>query len=249
MNNSKKIVITIFFLSNLCGRNIDTLLDTLNQEKGWKPLNYLEDGTRFEIKGITGKTLFAVKVSKVTNIHPHFVRDVIMGLSRYGEFLSNANTITSELLKITDEFVDGYQHIQVALPFFSDRRYCFRMIPYQWPEEKNNILVEWYLLDQNGDYIEFLNQNAPNALYIDIGAGSWSAKALDDGQFEISYRLYMDPGGSIPKFLNQRINAISIINLFQDALIEADRRMKIHNHPKLYSPPNSTGLRSYRFNN
>ena len=84
-------------------------------------------------------------------------------------------------------------------------------------------------------------------MYLDFGAGSWSANSLGNGRFEISYRLYMDPGGSIPDFLTQRVNAISIINLFQDALAEAGRRMKAQDQPKLHSPPNTTGLKSYRF--
>ena len=84
-------------------------------------------------------------------------------------------------------------------------------------------------------------------MYLDFGAGVWSAKVLEKGRFEISYRLYMDPGGSIPDFLTQRVNAISIINLFQDALAEAGRRMKAQEQPKLHSPPNTTGLKSYRF--
>ena len=170
-----------------------------------------------------------------------------MDLDRYGEFLSNANTLNSAVLKITDEYIEGYQHIQVTLPFFSDRCYCFRMIAYEWPQDSNDILVEWYLLDKEGDYASYLKQYDPPAVYLDFGAGAWSAKVLEKGRFEISYRLYMDPGGSIPDFLTQKVNAISIINLFQDALAEAGRRMKAQEQPKLHSPPNTTGLKSYRF--
>ena len=222
-------------------------MDRLNREKGWKPLNYLDDGTRFESKIIAGKDLSALKVSRVTDVPPHFIRDVIMDLDHYGEFLSNTNTLNSGVLKITDEYVEGYQHIRVALPFFSDRRYCFRMTAYEWLLDSSNVLVEWYLLDKEGNYAGYLKQYGPQAMYLDFGAGVWSAKVLEKGRFQISYRLYMDPGGSIPDFLTQKVNAISIINLFQDALAEAGRRMKAQEQPKLHSPPNTTGLKSYRF--
>jgi len=245
--NFKQILLTIFLFSALWGQTPVVLLDTLNGEKGWRPVNYLDDGTRFERKTIVGKTLSAVKVSRVTDVTPHFIRNVIMDLDHYGEFLSNANTLNSAILKITDEYVEGYQHIRVALPFFSDRQYCFRMTAYEWLQDSNNIIIEWYLLDNEGEYASFLKKQDSQAVYLDFGAGSWSAKALGNGRFEISYQLYMDPGGSIPNFLNQRVNAISIINLFQDALMEADRRMKVDKHPKLDSPPNTTGLKSYRF--
>ena len=222
-------------------------MDRLNREKGWKPLNYLDDGTRFESKIIAGKDLSALKVSRVTDVPPHFIRDVIMDLDHYGEFLSNTNTLNSGVLKITDEYVEGYQQIRVALPFFSDRRYCFRMTAYEWLLDSSNVLVEWYLLDKEGNYAGYLKQYGPQAMYLDFGAGVWSAKVLEKGRFQISYRLYMDPGGSIPDFLTQKVNAISIINLFQDALAEAGRRMKAQEQPKLHSPPNTTGLKSYRF--
>ena len=184
--NYKQILLTIFLFSTSWGQTTAALLDTLNREKSWKPVNYLDDGTRFESKIIAGKDLSAVKVSRVTNVPPHFIRDVIMDLDHYGEFLSNANTLNSAVLKITDEYVDGYQHIQVALPFFSDRRYCFRMKAYEWPLDSNDILVEWYLLDKEGDYASYLKQHDPQAVYLDFGAGVWSAKVLEEGRFEIS---------------------------------------------------------------
>ena len=246
-NYFRKILIFFLFFIVLWGKNFDTLLDTLNQEERWITVNYLNDGSRFEKMTLIGKDLYAVKVSKKTNIYPNYIRNVIMKLDRYGEFLSNANTISSEVLKITNDYVDGFQHIQVSLPFFSDRQYCFRMIEYEWSKDSNNVLVDWYLLDKEGDYASFIDQKDHNAVYLNIGAGSWSAKPLDEGHYEVSYRLYMDPGGSIPDFLTQRINAISIINLFQDVLLEAKRRMKVQEQQKLSSPENTTGLRSYRF--
>lgn len=242
-----QILSTMLLFSLMWGQIPSDLLDTLNDEKGWEPINYLDDGTRFESKVILGKDLSAVKVSRITDISPDFIQDVIMDLDRYGEFLSNANTLNSAILRLNDEYVDGYQHIQVAMPFFSDRRYCFRMKSYDWLQDSSNILVEWYLLDKNDYYVSFLSENDPQAIYLDYGAGSWSAKVLGKKKFEISYRLYMDPGGSMPDFLIQRINAISIINLFQDALAEARRRMNTKTQPKLNIQKNSNHLKSYRF--
>ena len=40
----------------------------------------------------------------------------------------------------------------------------------------------------------------------------------------LSYRLYLDPGGSIPDFAIELLNKMSIVNVFNDVLIEASRR-------------------------
>ena len=48
--------------------------------------------------------------------------------------------------------------------------------------------------------------------------------SIDKSKIKISYRLFMDPGGSIPNFLTDKINEISIINLFKDVIAEAERR-------------------------
>ena len=61
-------------------------------------------------------------ISTAEKIDPDVISNVVMDLDNYGEFLSNANTLDSRILNITDEYVDGYQHIKVTLPFFSDRR-------------------------------------------------------------------------------------------------------------------------------
>ena len=36
----------------------------------------------------------------------------------------------------------------------------------------------------------------------------------------------MDPGGSIPNFIIDKINEVSIVNIFKDALAEAEKRIE-----------------------
>jgi hypothetical protein len=38
----------------------------------------------------------------------------------------------------------------------------------------------------------------------------------------------MDPNGSIPNFIIDKINEISIVNLFQDVVIEAEHRFQTY---------------------
>ena len=46
---------------------------------------------------------------------------------------------------------------------------------------------------------------------------SWSPKT--------GHSIFMDPSGSIPDFVIDKINEISIVNLFSDVLLEAERRL------------------------
>jgi len=223
----KVFLFLIFLISGFCfgeGVQSQNLLDSLHVEEGWVINNILDDGIHFYTKSIKSLDQVAVKVSKVTNVSPIYIKSVVTDLDKYGEFLSNSNTMSSTILILTEKYVDGYQHISVSLPFFSDRRYCFRMFDYDLPLDSSGTFVEWFLLDENLEYKKFLKKNNPKAIYISVGSGSWSANIIDTSRYDISYRLIMDPGGSIPDFLTQKINSISIINLFRDVMLEAKRR-------------------------
>ena len=50
------------------------------------------------------------------------------------------------------------------------------------------------------------------------------AERADDGEYMLSYRLYLDPGGSIPDFAIELLNKMNIVNVFSDVLSEANRR-------------------------
>ena len=95
-----------------------------------------------------------------------------------------------------------------------------------WSEKNQQILVQWVLLNENGKYTDYLQKNDSDAVYLNFGAGVWMASPTSDGQIDISYRLYMDPGGSIPNFIIDKINEVSIVNIFKDALAEAEKRIE-----------------------
>ncbi len=49
---------------------------------------------------------------------------------------------------------------------------------------------------------------------------------MDDGRYQYSYRLFMDPGGTIPNFVIDQINSLSVVNIFSDVMNEAGRRSR-----------------------
>ena len=46
-------------------------------------------------------------------------------------------------------------------------------------------------------------------------------ESVNNGSYIITYRLFMDPGGSMPNFIVEKINEYSIYNIFNDVIIEA----------------------------
>mgnify|MGYP005749293839 FL=1 len=68
-----------------------------------------------------------------------------------------------------------------------------------------------------------------NATYLNNGAGLWVAKNVAKDRTSFSYRIYIDPGGSLPNFLIDLINKTSVVNIFKDAIAEAQKRHRQKN--------------------
>jgi hypothetical protein len=52
----------------------------------------------------------------------------------------------------------------------------------------------------------------------------WMAEPIDEDEYILSYRLYLDPGGSIPDFAIEFLNKMNILNVFKDVVKEATQR-------------------------
>ena len=217
------LISTVFAFEDKINHPND-LLEYLYTEQGWEYIKSTKDGITIKSKTVKGRELEALMVHKKIMISPDIITEVLMDVAHYGDFLSSAGTLKSIPLDNTSLYLDGYQHISNSIPFFSDRRYCFRMTDMGWSEKNQKKLVQWVLLNENDKYRNYLQNNDSDAVYLDFGAGVWMASPTSDGQIDISYRLYMDPGGSIPNFIIDIINEVSIVNIFKDALAEAEKR-------------------------
>ena len=69
--------------------------------------------------------------------------------------------------------------------------------------------IEWYLIDNSSKQTD--------AVYLNAGAGYWLFEKKN-GVSYITYSLYMDVGGHIPKFLDNQLNYNGILNVFRDVL-------------------------------
>jgi len=194
----------------------------LEASKGWVINNEIE-GYKLFSKKIKDQDLSAVMVSYETSVPLSSIQEVLMDVKNYEFFLSSSSKMVTKQLEKDSSTVVGYQFIPINFPFMNDRHYYFKLIKNEINNENSNTLVKWFLLDENKELLDFQSSNN-NTVYLKYGAGLWLVDSIDNSKIKISYRLFMDPGGSIPNFLIDKINAISIINLFKDVIAEAERR-------------------------
>ena len=218
-------------ISFCCAISIDNtnkpimLFNELYCDKEWELLDSDNDLSVYT-KSINNKNLKAVMVKQELALPKDVLQDVIMDIGNYKNFLRNSESFVSIEIKKTDIFTDGYQFIPIDIPFFDNREYIFRMLPSGYIKEDNTSIIHWFLLDKDDALLE---SDGNSATYIDYGAGLWIAEQKEQDKTLFSYRIYMDPGGSLPDFLIDMINKTSVINIFKDAISEAQKR-----HSKSY---------------
>ena len=198
------IITQIIFSSN------NHIIQELQNSTDWKLTSELSGGEKVYRKSISGKDLDAFRITKLVTISPSLIFDIVEDIDQYSEILVSSR-IDSKIINKTTEYIDGYNYIYIDSYFFSDREYKFRM-------SRNENGIVWYLLESNG-----INNKA---IYLNNGAGLWSY-VDSDGMYEISYSLYMDIGGKIPKFLDNKLNYHGILNVFKDVINYSQGNLQI----------------------
>ena len=202
----------------------DDLFNYLYDEAEWEFADESYDSISLYLKNIDEINLTAMSVNKCIQINPKLLKSIIADVNNYKSFLTSASSLETRQLVKNKNYLDAYQHIKIELPFFQSRQYYFRM-QTEFLESNNSYTInEWYLINpKTWNEVSIVKEDL-NAIYLEYGAGVWLLKIMNDNRINISYRLIMDPGGSIPSFMKEMINKISVINLFRDVLNEAQRR-------------------------
>ena len=213
------LCLNLLFPRNLNAKPMN-LLNSLLDNTGWEILNSSTHNF-VSTKNIPERDLFAVMVKKDINLPKKILQEVIMDVNNYKQFLKSSDSFISNEIKRTTHFVDGYQFIPINIPFFDNREYLFRMYPSGFKDDDSISIIHWYLLDENEIVLDKKNHSAT---YLSHGAGLWVAEEESNNKTSLSYRLYMDPGGSLPTFLIDMINKTSVVNIFEDVISEAQNR-------------------------
>ena len=220
-------MLTMSLYSEILSNSSYDLLKLLIQNEGWVS-DGEENDFSFSRKLIEGKNLYALRVQKKIEFSPDIIQEILMDVNNYDQFLSKTNSIKSYELKKTSKWVDAYQYIGNNIPFLDNREYCFRISKESLNDSDESSLVHWYLLEKN--YYDTAHLMVDNkSIYLNYGAGLWLAKEQFDQSVVISYIIYIDPGGSIPDFIIDKANKVSLVNILNDTIIEAKRRIVLKN--------------------
>jgi len=203
------------------------LLKLLIEKTGWVN-DGEENGFSLSKKLIKNKDLYALRVQKKVAFSPDIIQEILIDVNNYDQFLSKSDNIKSYELNRSNKWVDAYQFIENNIPFLDNREYCFRISKEGLDDSDKISLVHWYLLEKNYYDTSHLVKNN-KSIYLNYGAGLWLAEEQIDQSVMISYIIYIDPGGSIPDFLIDKANRVSLVNILEDTIIEANRRIKLKN--------------------
>ena len=215
----------LFILSLSClfsNMNYEKLISSLKDDKDWAIINRMKDGSIIKSKKINDMNLSAILVEREIKISPVIIQNILIDILNYNNVLKSSGSLKTKLFKQNNIFLDGYQYIDSGMLFISDRKYCFRMKFSEYAND-NNVLMEWYLLSNQGEYKQYISTNDLDAVYLDYGAGTWMIEKKTDELYLVSYRLFMDPSGYIPDFIIEKVNEISIYNIFNDVMLEATK--------------------------
>jgi CRISPR/Cas system-associated exonuclease Cas4 (RecB family) len=203
------------------------LLKLLIEKTGWVN-DGEENGFSLSKKLIKNKDLYALRIQKKVAFSPDIIQEILIDVNNYDQFLSKSDNIKSYELNRSNKWVDAYQFIENNIPFLDNREYCFRISKEGLDDSDKISLVHWYLLEKNYYDTSHLVKNN-KSIYLNYGAGLWLAEEQIDQSVMISYIIYIDPGGSIPDFLIDKANRVSLVNILEDTIIEANRRIKLKN--------------------
>lgn len=203
------------------------LLKLLIEKTGWEN-DGEENGFSLSKKLIKNKDLYALRVQKKVAFSPDIIQEILIDVNNYDQFLSKSDNIKSYELNRSNKWVDAYQFIENNIPFLDNREYCFRISKEGLDDSDKISLVHWYLLEKNYYDTSHLVKNN-KSIYLNYGAGLWLAEEQIDQSVMISYIIYIDPGGSIPDFLIDKANRVSLVNILEDTIIEANRRINLKN--------------------
>ena len=227
---SKRIVLFIcisiscnILLSSGINDKSKKLLSSLNNDEGWELVEITDDEISLYSKSIHNMELLAMMVDKTISMEPESIKKILIDVNNYSNFISNNKSIETILIERQKDYLDAYQNVRIDFPFIDNRQYWFRMF---FDVSQENSLVEWYILNPKLIDEPFLYYK-DNNINLKYGAGMWKYKKLEGEKIQISYRLAMDPEGTIPTIFVDMINKVSIINLFRDVLNEASRDVNI----------------------
>ncbi len=217
---NSRLVLVLLLLASSTALGSNHLLAQLHSDNGWEMVSTTDDGLTLRSKSLPGYELQALEISSETDLTPESIVQVVENVASYNEIITSNKAMECSLIGMKNGNIYGYQYYKV--PLMKNRYVVFEMRP-AYSSVDGHIRSDWVLLNEE----QLARLELPpvhkdrSPVLIDEGAGTWIFRPVADGQFQVSYRLYMNPGGWIPDFILENVNRKGIAGLFEDVLREA----------------------------
>ncbi|MBN2279223.1 MAG: hypothetical protein JXQ65_01450 [Candidatus Marinimicrobia bacterium] len=211
-----KILIVLVMVASIFAKemNEENTIGPLLQDTGWRLTETFEDGVRLYEKIIPGLDLKAYRVEVDTEINGSLLLQSFESVDKYPSILVSAKNITFDTIEQNDEYIKAYQHIDI--PFISNRQYFYRLFKNNgerdyswWSLAERNLTLEKLMLEKH--------RLDDDVVYLNKGAGVYRVIRNEENS-TVHYSLFLDPEGSIPGFMANRVNRSGLVNMFRDLL-------------------------------
>tara|TARA_B110000263_G_scaffold159684_1_gene138818 strand:+ start:596 stop:1222 length:627 start_codon:yes stop_codon:yes gene_type:complete len=201
----KYFIISLLFFSVILSSKNLMLLNLMNEKSDW-----IYDYTDNDINVYILKNDSLPIIRLETEIYnPVKLFKTILDIRNYNNILTE-RTVTSKFIAERSDTLFCYQITKNLIPFTRNRQLIFKM--YEIDDNR----IEWYLVNENHDYLKpFKRRRTKDLVY---GGGAWEITKLSDNRYKLIHYFYIDPNINIPKFLTDSPTKKSVVQVFKDVL-------------------------------
>lgn len=172
------------------------LLSAAPNPNPWELVNE-DDGIKVFRREVPGRDLAEAKAQIVVEQAPERLWKVITEIDKYVEFMP----YVEEIRVMGAEGKVSFVYHRIDPPLVDMREYTLRMedevIDGLW-------IRKWTLADNKGP------PKRDDCVHLAVSDGSWTVERLDQKRTQLTYWVYTDSGGSIPTWIANKANTISL---------------------------------------
>ncbi|MEC9071115.1 MAG: START domain-containing protein, partial [Myxococcota bacterium] len=176
--------------------------DSAAKKPAWEEVTKKKGVTVYN-REIEGSGLREVKAVGIVNFPAEHIYKVVSDVDNYVEYMPYLTKV--EVVKRTENHVIAYH--QFDAPLVDARDYTLKLT---WTEdaEKGRYKRSWRTANKQGPGPK------KGFVRVDLCNGSWTVQALGPNKSRVTYWLHTDPGGSVPTWIANKGNTISLPDLF-----------------------------------
>lgn len=193
------------FLAKVKLAKLDRSQITIQKYKDipWEKVNDDDDGLRVWNRDIPNSDVRELKAERVIDVSADKVWVAINDIEKYTEFMPYLSEVT--ILSRKPNQVVAYHRIDA--PLISNRDYTLT-ITSALNSKEGHFFRHWITTNDEGP--------APkkNFVRVTICEGSWTLEKMGPKKTRLRYWVHTHPGGSIPNWIVNKANSVSLPTLF-----------------------------------